>query len=73
MTTIGAGWIKHTESGKQYISIKIDVEILPLTITQDRFLTLFEIAEEDRKKENSPHYRLVMSKSDEDKPNKKTT
>ena len=35
---IGAAWFKFTENGKQYLSIKLDESIQPLTITPDKYL-----------------------------------
>jgi hypothetical protein len=64
---IGAGWIKFTENGKQYISIKLEEAITPITIRDDRFLTLWEIPDEERKdKEKSPHYTLCIAKTTEE-------
>lgn len=60
---IGAAWYKFTEDGKQYLSIKLDEAILPLTIQEDKYLTLWEIPESDRKSDNSPHYSVNLSKS----------
>ena len=58
MTRIGAGWIKHTDSGKQYISLTLDKEILPFAVTENRKFNLFEIPIEKRVKPNSPHYTI---------------
>jgi uncharacterized protein (DUF736 family) len=61
MTAIGAAWWKYTENGKQYLSIGIDKELLPLAIREGKTLTLWEIPDEERKdKEKSPHYRLLL-------------
>lgn len=59
-TTIGAGWYKVSESGQEYMSIKINNELLPLTITDKHSLVMFPIADEDRN-EASPTHRLVLS------------
>lgn len=60
-TTIGCAWYKVAESGQEYYPIQINEELKPLTITDKHSLCLFPIAEEDRKNENSPNFRLVMS------------
>lgn len=64
-TTIGAGWYKMSENGTEYVSIAINPEILPLNITEKHSLVLFIIDEDKRKSENSPMYRLVLSKRGE--------
>ena len=46
-----------------FLSISLDEAALPLTITEDKFLTLWEIPEDERKVENAPHYSVVLSKS----------
>lgn len=58
MTRIGAGWIKHTDSGKQYISLTLDKEILPFAVTENRKILLWEISEEKRTNDKSPHYTV---------------
>lgn len=64
MTTIGAAWIKFTENGKTYISIKVDDELLPFALRENKLLTLWEIPEEERKgNDKMPHYRLKISNS----------
>lgn len=65
-TKIGAAWFKFTESGKQYLSIKLDESIQPLTITPDKYLVLWEIPSEDQKTENSPHYTVHIAKTIEE-------
>lgn len=60
-TTIGCGWKKESENIKEYIPIAINKELLPLTITEKHSIVLFPVAEEDRKNEESPHYRAVLS------------
>lgn len=40
MTTIGAAWTKENKNGEHYISIKLDESILPLTITDNKMITL---------------------------------
>lgn len=60
-TTIGCAWYKVSEGGKEYMPLAINKEILPLTLTEKHALVLFPVAEEDRKGEDSPHYRLVLS------------
>lgn len=60
-TTIGCAWYKVAESGQEYYPISINEELKPLTITEKHSLCLFPVAEEDRKCEDSPNFRLVMS------------
>jgi len=65
-TKIGAAWFKFTENGKQYLSIKLDDSILPLQITPDKYLLLWEIPAEEQKNENSPHYSVHIAKTVEE-------
>jgi len=58
---IGSAWIKTTDNGV-YLSVSIDAAALPLTLTEDKYLTLWEIPEVERKTENAPHYAVVLSK-----------
>ena len=68
---IGSAWFKTSEkSGKMFLSVSLDEAALPLTITEDKFLTLWEIPEEERKVENAPHYSVHINKSSP-KENKK--
>ena len=61
---VGSAWFKTSEkSGNMFLSISFDEAALPLTITEDKFLTLWEIPEDERKVENAPHYSVVLSKS----------
>lgn len=61
---IGSAWFKASENtGKMFLSVSLDEAALPLTITEDKFLTLWEIPEEERKTENAPHYTVHLSKS----------
>lgn len=60
-TTIGCAWYKVAENGQEYCPLAVNKELLPLTITDKHSLCLFPVAEEDRKSENSPNYRLVLS------------
>lgn len=53
-----------------FLSVSLDEAALPLTITEDKFLTLWEIPEEERKVENAPHYSVHINKSSP-KENKK--
>lgn len=64
MAKIGAGWLKTKEDGTQFISIKIDEELLPLTITEKQSLTLFERPVTENTTENSPHYTLSIFSKD---------
>lgn len=65
-TKIGAAWFKFTENGKQYLSIKLDDSIQPLTITPDKYLLLWEIPAEVQKTDNSPHYTVHIAKAVEE-------
>ena len=65
-TKIGAAWWKFTENGKQYLSVKLDESIQPLTITQDKYMVLWEIPQEDQKGENSPAYAVHLAKTIEE-------
>jgi len=61
---IGSAWFKASEkTGKMFLSVSLDEAALPLTITEDKFLTLWEIPEEERKADNAPHYTVHLSKS----------
>lgn len=61
---IGSAWFKTSEkNGKMFLSVSLDEAALPLTITEDKFLTLWEIPEEERKVENAPHYSVHINKS----------
>ena len=68
---IGSAWFKTSEkNGKMFLSVSLDEAALPLTITEDKFLTLWEIPEEERKVENAPRYSVHINKSSP-KENKK--
>lgn len=69
MAKIGAAWLKTKEDGTHFLSIKIDEDLLPLTITEKQSLTLFERQTTDNSSENSPHYTLCIF-SKEKKENK---
>ena len=58
MTTIGAGWKKQDKNSKPYISISIDKELLPLTFTENKKISIFPITEKTSDK--SPDFRVVM-------------
>ena len=60
-TTIGCAWYKVSEGGNEYYPISINPEIKPLTITDNHSLVLFPVKPEERTKEDSPHFRLVLS------------
>ena len=62
----GAAWFKYTENGKQYLSVKIDEANLPLTISEDKYLVLWEVPQEDKKTENSPDYYVHIAKTIEE-------
>ena len=59
-TNIGVAWYKVSEGGQEYISMSINPELLPLTITEKHSLVMFPINETD-KKETSPTHRIVLS------------
>ncbi len=65
-TKIGAAWFKFTENGKQYLSIKLDESIQPLTITPDKYLVLWEIPQDDTTTDKSPHYSVHIAKTIEE-------
>ena len=61
---IGSAWVKASEeTGKVFISVSLDDAALPLTIGEDKFLTLWEIPEAERKNKDAPHYSVNISKS----------
>ena len=61
---IGSAWVKaHEETGKMFISVSLDDAALPLTITEDKFLTLWETPDNEQRAENAPHYSVNLSKS----------
>ena len=61
---IGSAWVKISDTtGKAFLSVSLDEAALPLTITEDKFLTLWEIPEAERTVENAPHYAVMLSKS----------
>lgn len=64
---IGSAWNKTSEkTGKPYISVSLDEAAIPLTITEDKFITLWELSDDERKdKEKSPHYSVSLSKANE--------
>jgi len=64
MTTIGAGWKKQDKNGKAYISISIDKELLPLTVDENKKISIFPIAEKPSDK--APDFRVVMFMPNED-------
>lgn len=63
-TTIGCVWYKVSEGGNEYYPVSINDELLPLTITDKHSIVLFPIADEDRKSDNSPNFRIVLSKKE---------
>ena len=60
-TNIGAGWYKVSENGQEYMTISINQELLPLMITEKHSLVIFPIADEDRRSEDFPTHRVVLS------------
>lgn len=60
-TQVGGVWYKVSEGGKEYYPISINPELLPLTITDKHSLVMFPIPEENRTKENSPNFKVVLS------------
>ena len=73
MTKIGAAWWKFTDKNEQYLSLKIDEELLPFAIREQNIITLWEIPQERRKSENSPHYDILLTKSTQNKKPKENT
>lgn len=60
MIKIGGAWEKTAqESKKQYLSVSVAKELLPLTLTNERFLTLH--INENKTEENHPDYILCLS------------
>lgn len=70
MTTIGAGWKKQDKNGKHYISISIDRALFPLTIDENKKISIFPIAE--KQNENSPDFRVNMFIPEEKEEKEKT-
>lgn len=54
MTRIGAGWLKPDKNNELFISVKLDDGILPLTITNDKMITINPNT--TKKEENQPDY-----------------
>lgn len=62
-TKIGGAWCGTTESEnpKEYISIKVNEELLPFTITKDSSLTLWAREVTKDTHEKAPQYDLSIS------------
>lgn len=58
MTTIGAGWKKQDKNGKAYISISLDKALLPLTIDENKKISIFPVTE--KQSESAPDFRVNM-------------
>lgn len=62
-TKVGGAWENVSEkTGKTFISLKFNEELLPLTLKADDSLTLFvnEVTEETHEK--APHFSILLSK-----------
>lgn len=70
MTTIGAGWKKQDKNGKAYISISIDKELLPLTVDENKKISIFPIG--DKPNEKAPDFRVVLFVPEETSKNEST-
>ena len=70
MTTIGAGWKKQDKNGKPFISLSIDKELYPLTIDENKRLSIFPIAE--KQSDKSPDFRIVLFTPEEKEEEPKT-
>lgn len=72
MTRIGAGWLKPDKNKELFISIKLDEGILPLTITNEKMLTISP--NKTKQEEIQPDYYIeifVPKKKEEQKTEKK--
>lgn len=58
MTVIGAGWKKQDKNGKPYISLSFDKVLLPLTIDENKKISIFPIS--DKQNEKAPDFRVNM-------------
>lgn len=66
MIKIGGGWIKQSQkSNKEYLSLGIAKELLPLTITSEQYLTLH--TNENKTDEHHPDYNLCLSTAEDEK------
>lgn len=63
MTVIGAGWKKTDKNGKPYISISLDKALLPLTIDENKKVSIFPVT--DKQSEGAPDFRVNMFIPDE--------
>ncbi|MCQ2957270.1 MAG: hypothetical protein MJ180_00035 [Candidatus Gastranaerophilales bacterium] len=61
MSKIGVAWNKYKDDGTSYISIKLDDELLPFTITKEHIITLFENKTTEYTTDKSPAYTLTIS------------
>jgi len=65
---IGAGWSKTAQDGGTYISFVIDDEAKSfMPQLKELNLFAFHIPQSERKNENSPGWRLVLSKMQDKK------
>lgn len=63
MIKIGGVWEKTAQdSGKKYFSASIAKELLPLTITEEHFMTMH--LNENKTDEKHPDYHLCLSLSE---------
>lgn len=71
MTTIGAGWLKEDKNKSMYISVKLDDAILPLTITNDKMISIRPNKNKENNKQPDYYVDLFVPKkqtSDSEKP-----
>ena len=68
MIKIGGVWSKIAkESDKEYFSISIAKELLPLTITDEHFITMH--LNENKTEDKHPDYILCLSKEEKKNTN----
>lgn len=58
---IGSAWHNFTQEGKEYISITLNNDALPLVITPDKSITLWANEKTDKTTEKSPQYSVSIS------------
>ena len=58
MTRIGSAWQKVTQTGKGFIPLSFDEEILPLTIEKGKNYVLWEIPQDKKTSDKSPDYTI---------------
>jgi len=58
---IGSAWHKYTDEGKEYISVALNKDALPLIITPDKSITLWANDVTEKTTEKSPQYSVSIS------------